>query len=256
MVRLPSRNGHVSGSICKRRTGTYREIRYKTVDDHSIKADILFPPGLQPGRHPLLLAIHGGYLITGARDYYRSISAWVPAYSASTSAIVVSPDYRLFPGAKTSDILSDLEDFWQWVQNDLPLVLNDLAPEYSIDLDRVLVHGTSAGGFCAAHIAMDHPESIRAAIMTYPMLDCLDAYMTEGPPSDIAATAPYQGQDLCEKIEAARMEGWVSGRRDEESLLLTRSIMKQGYFGQLFGTDKRWNPLQKLQYTKGCLPRT
>lgn len=83
--------------------------------------------------------------------------------------------------------------------------------------------------------------------MTYPMLDCLDSYMTEGPPEDIAATAPFQGDVLRKKIEVALGAGWVSERRDEESLLLTRSIMKGGYFGQLFGTETSFNPLHKVQ---------
>ena len=85
------------------------------------------------------------------------------------------------------------------MQNELPRVLNDLAPVYTIDLHIILVH--------AAHIAMDHPEPIRAAIMTYPMFDCLDDYMTERLSSDIAATAPHQGQDLRENIKAARKGG-------------------------------------------------
>lgn len=231
-------------------------LRFKSVDNRQIKVDVLLPPQLKVGKHPLIIAYHGGYLIAGSRNHYPFMAAWLPAYAASTSAVIVSPDHRLFPSASTADILSDLEDLWRWVQTDLPSVLSSHAPGHEVDLSNVLVQGNSAGGFCAAHLAIDHPDSICAAILVYPMLDCLSLYLTQGPPENIAASAPFRGEVLNKKIHAARRGGWVSERCDQDGILFTRSVMKDGRFGEMFGTDEQHNPLHRLQNMSQSLPRT
>lgn len=38
----------------------------------------------------------------------------------SIPSLLIAPDYRLLPEANGVDILSDLEDFWQWLHNSLP----------------------------------------------------------------------------------------------------------------------------------------
>lgn len=254
MVRLQSLHRDVSETLSTA-TACLTDPRFKAVDDHQIKVDILLPPQLKAGIHPLIIAYHGGYLISGARDHYMFMASWLPAYAVSTSAIIVSPDHRLFPSASTSDILSDLEDLWQWIHTGLPDVLSFYAPEHEVDLNKILVEGNSAGGFCAAHLAIDHANSIRAAILVYPMVDCLSPYLTRGPPGDIAASAPFRGDVLSEKIRATRQEGWVSERRDQNGILLTLSTMKDGRFGEIFGTDEQHNPLHRVKKMEQILPR-
>ena len=38
------------------------------------------------------------------------------------------------------------------------------------DLDRILVCGGSAGGFCAIHQSLSHPLSVRAILLQYPLV--------------------------------------------------------------------------------------
>lgn len=229
---------------------------FKTVGHHQIKADVLLPPHLKPGKHPLIIAYHGGFLIAGARNFYLFMAAWVPAYAAATSAIIVSPDYRLFPSASTSDILSDVEDLWQWVHVSLPRVLSTSAPGHEVDLERILVEGNSAGGFCAAHLSMNHAASIRAAIMVYPMLDCLGTEFPGWPLESLGVTAPFTGKALDDKIEEIRRAGAVSGRDAQDGLPLVLSILKGKKFVELFGNDERHNPLRRARDLKQALPRT
>ena len=228
--------------------------RFKVVDNHPIQVDILLPPGLKEGKHPLIIAYHGGYLIAGARNHYRFMASWLPAYAASTSAIIVSPDHRLLPSATVPDILSDLEDLWEWIHKSLPAVLASQVPQFSVDLDHILVQGSSAGGFNAAHLALSHCADVRAAILVYPMVDCLMDYLANGPPeAKIPNAGPntsgglWIGDVLDSKIDLARKSGWATQRISPEGLLLTQSIMKGGRFGHVFGSDKRNNPLDRAR---------
>jgi hypothetical protein len=87
------------------------------------------------------------------------------------------------------------------------------------------------------------------------MVDCLMDYLANGPPEadTIADAGPNTADDLWtgdvldSKIEIARKSGWVTQRVSPDGLLLTRSIMKGGRFGQIFGSEKRNNPLHRLR---------
>jgi cephalosporin-C deacetylase-like acetyl esterase len=37
---------------------------YKTLNNHAITADVLIPKNIQPGKHPLLVRLHGGCLVS------------------------------------------------------------------------------------------------------------------------------------------------------------------------------------------------
>jgi len=39
-------------------------VPYKTINNHEITTDILVPKNIQPGKHPLLVRIHGGGLVS------------------------------------------------------------------------------------------------------------------------------------------------------------------------------------------------
>ena len=119
----------------------------------------------------MIIAYHGGGLIGGARDHYEYQSSWLPAWAARNNAIVLSPDYRLLPRASAQDVIDDVNSLWNWVQLSLTTTLAQLTPGHHVDLSRILVEGGSAGGFTAAHLALSHPDKIRAAILVYPMVD-------------------------------------------------------------------------------------
>lgn len=176
------------------------------------------------------------------------------AYAASVSAIIVSPDHHLFPSASTSDILS-VEDLWQWIQTNLPEVLSSRASGYEVDLAKIMVEGNSAGGFCAVRHAISYATSIYAAILVYPMVDCLSPYLAKGPPKNIAASAPCRGKTLDEKIVPVHQKGWVCQSRDQDGILLNRYIMKDGRFGEMF-SDEEHNPLHRVAKLEHNLSRT
>lgn len=97
-------------------------------------------------------------------------------------AILVTPDYRLLPESNGLDILSDLDDFWAWMQNDLASTIASAQPTSSIqpDLSKILVAGESAGGYLAAQSMLLHPEiHMSAVILVYPMVHLRDRFWDE-----------------------------------------------------------------------------
>ncbi|KAK4948601.1 hypothetical protein LTR10_012605 [Elasticomyces elasticus] len=239
---MPTSN--VSWADCQVITETFKE-----VGPHPIKVDIVLPPNLKDGKHPLIIAYHGGYLIAGARNFYPFMASWLPAYAASTNAIIISPDHRLLPSASITDILSDVEDLWTWIHSSLQSIISSHAPKHSIDLDHILLEGNSAGGFIAAHLALTHHAQVRAAILVYPMLDNLMDHFTIGP-SESSLSAEdqilWKGDVLDSKIEHARTAGCVTNRLDPEGILLTRSMAKRGKLGDFFKSNPRTNPLNRV----------
>lgn len=70
----------------------------------------------------------------------------------TNSAIFIAPDYRLLPEATATEIISDVEDFWRWLHNELPAMTEnwDAFP----DLTRIACTGQSAGGYLAVQSAL------------------------------------------------------------------------------------------------------
>lgn len=81
-------------------------------------------------------------------------------------------DYSLLPNSEGLEaITNDIATFWTWLHSSLPQILSARTPNISLDLERILVNGGSAGGYLATSLALSHPEEIRALAIAYPMLD-------------------------------------------------------------------------------------
>ena len=112
---------------------------YKRVGDLEIKADVYRPEGVG-GLRPVLVWIHGGALMSGRRES----AAGHPLKEAvlAHGGVVVSIDYRLAPETKLPEIIGDVEDAFRW--------LRESGPElFAADPERVVVAGSSAGGYLA-----------------------------------------------------------------------------------------------------------
>lgn len=85
--------------------------------------------------------------MTGSSLFPAWFSKWILDYAESQSAIIVSPDYRLLPEAKGTDILEDIGAFWEWFKSDGPdQYLKDAnRTNVSLDKEQLLLLGESAG---------------------------------------------------------------------------------------------------------------
>lgn len=86
---------------------------------------------------------YGGRWNAGAKEMYRFIGAAL----AARGAIVVIPDYRLYPRARFPAFLEDAAQAARWTR--------DNARRYGGDLSRLFVIGHSAGGHIATMLAFD-----------------------------------------------------------------------------------------------------
>lgn len=113
---------------------------------------------------PILLWIHGGGFVMGSADQNQ---LWVDRLVADLGCTVVSVDYRLAPETSHPGGLEDCYAALVWTQ--------EHADDLSIDAQRMVVGGESAGGGLAASLAMlakdrDRPP-VQLQLLIYPMLD-------------------------------------------------------------------------------------
>ncbi|OGE49603.1 hypothetical protein PENARI_c020G02223 [Penicillium arizonense] len=159
---------------------------YKKVGDHEIRTDILIPQKPFTGKRPVILRFHGGGLVMGDSLYMDFWPWWLSDVALQENAIIISPNYRLLPGSTSSEIYSDIEDFWTWVRSPtLATLLAAHSTPTHADLSRVLSFGESAGGLLSLYLALAHPDEIRSCTAAYPWVDpCSEAFVkprTVGP---------------------------------------------------------------------------
>ncbi|CAH0040490.1 unnamed protein product [Clonostachys solani] len=98
---------------------------YKVVSGHSIGCSVLVPKTLLAkmklvGPRPLMMRFHAGGWIAASRLFPNYFSPWQLALAARHSALIVTPDYRMLPESSLDELMEDIEDFWNWVQTELP----------------------------------------------------------------------------------------------------------------------------------------
>ena len=124
---------------------------------------------------------------------------WLSDLALKHEAIIVSPNYRLLPGATSAEIYDDVEDFWKWLHSpEFSRLLEQNPVPIRADLDRILTHGESAGGLLSLYIGLAHPNEIRAITAAYPMLDphpksVSFAQPRAGPPMGVNTDKKYLG---------------------------------------------------------------
>jgi len=183
---------------------------YKTVSSDPINAAILLPKNLQPGLHPVIVNIHGGFFATGHSLFAPWFRPWLLKLALDHNAIIVSADYRLLPTPNgIADQLADLEDFWQWFRGELPALLESRGVK--MDIGRLLLVGGSAGGYYAAQLALSRPDEIAALALTYPAVDLKDDIFVDGPAEGNPTVLHFPASEILPLSESL---AWVKQRRE------------------------------------------
>ncbi len=119
-------------------------VTYARLEGEELKADVWRPPGggsageadAAKGR-PAVIVVHGGGWRSGERGDFPIWNAWL----ASKGYVVFDIDYRLSPPPSWRDAPADVRCAVGWVKEN--------AARYSVDPERVVLMGRSAGGHLA-----------------------------------------------------------------------------------------------------------
>ncbi|HIB77965.1 MAG TPA: alpha/beta hydrolase [Flavobacteriales bacterium] len=162
------------------------DIPFRHIDGQELCLDI-YRPEHTSGKTPVLLYIHGGAWIMGYRKYQGLPLLF---HLAARGWTVVSVDYRLSPRATFPEHLEDVRAAQAW--------LEEHALEYGLDLDRVVVAGTSAGAHLAALLAFESRSRVAQGLLRAHVKGALlfaGIY-------DVRADASYWHHDVIKKIWA------------------------------------------------------
>ncbi|KAJ5634229.1 hypothetical protein N7528_002071 [Penicillium herquei] len=241
------------------------DLKYKEVHGSPIFLSILIPKVLTAEgadlteRRPLITTFHGGFLIGGNRLYSQWIPDWLLELSISQRAPLILPDYRLLPESTGMDILSDIDSFWLWLSDNLELELTALYPNLNLrpDLDRILLTGDSAGGFCVMQSLLRHPAlNIKAAIAAYPMVDFHHRYWSESYEKPIFGAATVPTILIDNHLKNLPPNAVFSGDKDPATgaglarMPVALSIVQNGKFINFFGREPELYPIDLLPNSK------
>lgn len=96
---------------------------------------------------------------------------WLADLGLKHEAIMISPNYRFLPGATSTEIYDDIDDFWKWLHSpELGNLLQQNPTPVQADISRILTTGESAGGLLTLYTAFSWPDQIRATVAAYPSL--------------------------------------------------------------------------------------
>lgn len=137
---------------------TFKNIVYKTVDDHHLHLDIYSPKTAHDGAElaPVLIFIHGGSWVEASKNNIkRTFRQYVLKTLNQNGFAVVSVDYRL-ANKNISHIqqqIEDCKDAVRWVRKN--------GKEYGLDSENIGIWGASAGGQLAMMTAYTGEDRYR-----------------------------------------------------------------------------------------------
>lgn len=132
-----------------------KDIEYRPDGGRTNSGDIYFDKNLAAAgkKFPVILNIHGGGFVMGDKDYRWSLCE----YYAHNGYFVYDINYRMPPDVVFPEICNDCVDALNYIE--------ELAKDFNIDLDKIIITGDSSGGYLASYLAcIAYNEDLRKAI--------------------------------------------------------------------------------------------
>ncbi|KAE8147901.1 alpha/beta-hydrolase [Aspergillus avenaceus] len=221
-----------------------------------ITADILIPHTLRntagPGPRPVVVRIHGGFLVTGSGLYPPWFNSWILEYALANQAIIISPNYRLLPEVSGREILDDIHDFWHWLRNgSVVSIIQEKYRGVALNHGSTLVVGESAGGYLAVQLAISYPSQIRGVIAAYPMVDLRSRFYRESYSKPIVGVANVPVRVVNDHLATLTQESqrpWVTAANPPDRLELAFAITQNGRYLEVFGSaDRELFPMERIE---------
>ena len=155
-------------------------VTYKTVGSLDIPLDLYVPTNARNA--PILLWFHGGGLLQGRRDQLaQHMRRGVSKYGFAC----ISADYRLAPQVGVKGILQDVKDCIAFIRNDLSKHIE----EGVVDVTRLAVSGSSAGGYLALLAGIYVDPKPQVILPIYAITDPLGTFFTNPQPAPMGRYA-------------------------------------------------------------------
>jgi dipeptidyl aminopeptidase/acylaminoacyl peptidase len=150
----------VTNGVDTQKFATPELIQWPTFDKRLISGFLYRPPAKFKGKHPVIVHLHGG-----PEEQYRPGFGYEDNYFLNELGIAkIYPNVRgssgygksflrLDNGLRREDAVKDIGALFDWIKT-----------QPDLDGDRVMVQGTSYGGFLALSTAYSYSDRIRAAI--------------------------------------------------------------------------------------------
>lgn len=225
---------------------------YKVVNGQEIPLWVIIPKDVHTGKRPILVHLHGGFLMAGHAMYPEWAAQWALDYGTLNSAIRISANYRLMPESNGLDILSDIRDLWAWVENELPSHLKAVGSDITPDYNHVAVYGESAGGYLAIQSGLMRPDLIKAVIGAYPMTYLDSPWYAEASTTKSPFGAPQMPRELIDNHISSITPGQIfTGAFPPARMDIALPTLQHGLFPQIMGTDDSLYPAKVLETFKG-----
>jgi acetyl esterase/lipase len=225
---------------------------YTTVDGHDLWTSIFSPKPV--GDHnsghdpeaatqvPVLIFWHGGGFIVADRLYEPWWPSWLLALVLSQNALVVAPDYRLLPEASGADIVDDVDAFWTWFLDTVPVLAESESWILRPDFSRIICAGHSAGGSLALLSALERPDAdVKAVVSLYGPLDSSVPELKISRPRMILGSWPPPPRQAEAAIRSYMLKTRGTTRSSgspSEMWPLVACIMQQGRLQRMFLTRR------------------
>ena len=128
-----------------------KNVEYSSINGLSLKADVYSPLDLSK-KYPGIAMVHGGGWISGSKENEKYMAMEL----ASKGFVVIAIGYRLADAAKYPAGIEDIETGIEWLRKN--------HKKYSLDKNKIVVLGESAGAQIATLVGVKAKNKIKAII--------------------------------------------------------------------------------------------
>jgi fermentation-respiration switch protein FrsA (DUF1100 family) len=148
-------------------------------------------------------------------------------------------------------MLQDLDDFWTWFRNSLPTYVVSKEPSIELDFSKVLVHGDSAGGWCALQSILSQPQStFKACLLEYPVTNAIPTS-----PDDILCGEAIPPKEVLDEFLAGMVPGTItSSVIPPDRGAIAPMLRAYGRWEEFFGKGKHLMPDTRLENANFFVP--
>jgi acetyl esterase/lipase len=182
-------------------------------------------------------------------------SKWALDYAEAHGAVIICPNYRLVPEVKAKDVIDDMKEFWAWFRADgaQKHLASIGRSDVSLDVDRLLLMGESAGAYLAIQSILSQMIRPRCIIAVYPMLDLASEYYNTAFEKPIFGS-PNVPTEIVDKYLNDPEKKVITEDNPPSRAVFAMSMVQNGRVLEVMGNEPEILPIERLR-TRNLPPR-